>query len=102
MLENIKLVLGITDASQDSLINYYINAVSNKILAYCNISGLPDELKNVVEEIVIGRMQKSAIKNVKSEEIGDYKVEYAIYESDKNELDPYIKILNKFRKVRFV
>jgi hypothetical protein len=104
MLENIKLVLGITDTSKDGLIQYYINAVVKKILAYTNRIELPPALESVVEEIVINKMKASTSGidtsgTVKREKIGDYEIEYnssSNSESSSNELSPYMVILNKF------
>ena len=99
MLENIKMVLGIatTDITKDGLIQYYINAVVKKILTYTNRIELPINLESVVEEIVVTKMQKSTgnTNNAKSEKIGDYEIEYSSYESDKDELDPFKKLLDK-------
>lgn len=98
MLENIKLVLGITDNSKDSLIQYYINSYQNIILAYCNILELPVQLESVIERLIISKMSGND-GTIKSETIGDYRVDY---NTSEEELTPYIKILNRFRRVKFV
>jgi hypothetical protein len=107
MLDNIKLVLGITDTSKDGLIQYYINATVKKILAYTNRIELPEALESVVEEIVIPKMKaslsgSSTTSNVKSEKIGDYEIQYNTDSNSNNELSPYLDILDKFiiKKVR--
>jgi hypothetical protein len=98
MLENIKLVLGITDASKDNLINYYINVYQRKIIAYCNLIEFPLELESTVEELIINKMSNKD-STVKSESIGDYRIDYNV---SSDELTSYSKILNKFRKAKFI
>ena len=106
MLENIKMVLGIatTDITKDGLIQYYINAVTKKILAYTKRIELLAALESIVEEIVINKMKASisganTSGNIKSEKIGDYEIEYNVSSSGDsvtNELSPYTDILNKY------
>ena len=106
MLENIKMVLGIatTDTSKDGLIQYYINGVTKKILAYTKRIELLEILENIVEEIVINKMKASisgenANGDIKSEKIGDYEIEYNVSSSGNsttNELSPYTDILDKY------
>ena len=103
MLENIKMVLGITDTSKDRLIQYYINAVTKKILAYTKRIELLEVLESIVEEIVIDKMKANITGadtsgDIKSEKIGDYEVVYNVSSSSdsaSNDLSPYIDILNK-------
>jgi len=113
MLDNIKLVLGLSDTSKDNLINYYISVTTNKILAYINATELPATLESIVEEIVINKMKSAesgvdTSGTVKREKVGDYEIEYntssSSGESVSNELSPYTNILNKYtvKKVVFV
>ena len=48
MLENIKLILDITEENQDNLILLYIDKVTNNILSYCNISELNQALESFI------------------------------------------------------
>lgn len=56
MLENIKLVLGITDNSKDDLIKYYIDRISPRVQNYCGDTQLKPEYEGIVEELVIKSM----------------------------------------------
>ena len=106
MLENIKMVLGIatTDITKDGLIQYYINGVTKKILAYTKRIELLSVLESIVEEIVINKMKASisgsnTSGDIKSEKIGDYEIEYNVSsssESASNDLSPYVDILDKY------
>lgn len=97
MLEKIKLLLEITDNSQDEKINYYISSVTQKVLNYINQETLPTQLNYVVEEIVINRLEGKA-SNIKQINRGDVTISY----ETTNELQPYEKELSTFKTVRIV
>ncbi|WPC40627.1 phage head-tail connector protein [Clostridium sp. JS66] len=110
MLENIKNILGITDDSEDKIINQYINKFTQKTLNYCHIKKLPEELKGFVEDKVIAVMQyrsqnssMSCEKKIKSVERGDTRIEYSVDEKDERTLLSFgnedIHELNIFRRV---
>ena len=52
MLENIKMLLAITDDSQDNLINYYIDLCVQTLLNMRKLEELPEQLNFVVERKV--------------------------------------------------
>ena len=104
MLENIKMILAITDNSQDKLINYYIDLCVQTLLNMIKLEELPKSLNSCVERKVIQLMQ-SGFEGQRVTQIdrGDYKVKYE-YDSSANknlfsdmmgELKPFLK------KVRF-
>ena len=104
MLENIKMLLAITDDSQDNLINYYIDLCVQTLLNMIKLEELPKSLNSCVERNVIQLMQ-SGFEGQRVTQIdrGDYKVKYE-YDSSANknlfsdmmgELKPFLK------KVRF-
>lgn len=127
MLPMIKLLLNISqsDVSSDAVLTYLININKSKILAYCNLTALPEALESVVVEIVAAQYKgqyasqpylaaqqtSPSTQQIKSETIGDYKVEYAASSSSSSSisastsisiLDDYKSILNQFRKVKFI
>ncbi len=57
MLENIKMLLAITDDSQDNLINYYIDLCVQTLLNMIKLEELPEQLNFVVERKVLQLMQ---------------------------------------------
>lgn len=98
MLENIKMILGITDNSKDNLLTYYIMSIERKILNYCNIIELPSELQPVIVDKVVGLMSGS--NEVKSVTRGDTKIDYNIVNKSYL-LDDVKAQLNRFRRVKF-
>lgn len=90
MLENIKLVLGITDNSKDQLIQYYIKRMSQRVQSYCGDPQLKPEYEGIIEELVIKNMQGK--NDIRYERIGDYYVQYNVHEDI---LAPYQSQLKK-------
>ena len=104
MLENIKMLLDITDDSKDNLINYYIDLCVQTLLNMLKLEDLPEQLNTVIERKVVQLMQSGLDgQRVTKIDRGDYKVKYE-YDSSSNknlfsdmmgELKPFLK------KVRF-
>ena len=104
MLENIKMLLAITDDSQDKLIDYYMNMCIQTMLNLLKLEELPEQLESCVERKVVQLMQGGIDgQRVTQIDRGDYKIKYE-YDSSSNknlfsdmmgELKPYLK------KVRF-
>ena len=102
MLENIKMLLGITDDSKDGLINYYINFYTKMILKYCHISILHPDLETIIEQIIIdlfggigskGIISKGNADDVKSMTRGDFSI---TYKDDKTTDTATSKVLDKY------
>ena len=106
MLENIKLILDITEENQDNLILLYIDKVTNNILSYCNISELNPALESFVEDKVVNIMKiKLGKMEVKSVNRGDTSITYNVasateYSNSPNLTESEKKFLNTYRKVR--
>ena len=111
MLENIKLILNITDDKHDNIIELYISKIENLVLEYCNIKELTTGLEGFIEDKVISIMKPlvtGGTQNtgeIKSISRGDTKIEYNVGEasdtslgssyltnSDKLALKPYVKV----------
>ena len=84
MLENIKLILNITDYKYDELILLYLSKVEIMVLEYCNVSELTRGLKSFIEDkvvsivkpIITGDTQNTG--EIKSISRGDTKIEYNV------------------------
>lgn len=87
MLENIKMLLGITVTSKDALINYWIDYYAKMVLKYCHLSYLDGDLQSIVEQMVVARLGGLALdkntgaaeqtpQGVKSIARGDYAIVY--------------------------
>ena len=112
MLENIKLLLNITDDKHDNIILLYISKVETMVVYYCNVnelcSGLgsfiEDKVVSIMKPLVTGGTQNTG--EIKSISRGDTKIEYNVGEAvqassnSANLTDADRKILNIYRKVR--
>ena len=84
MLENIKLMLNITDDEHDNMIMLYLSKVSTMVVEYCNINDLTEGLKSFIEDkvvsivkpIITGGTQNTG--EIKSISRGDTKIEYNV------------------------
>ena len=112
MLENIKLILNITDDKHDNMILLYLSKIEAIVIDYCNINELCLGLQSFIEDKVISIMKPlvtGVTQNtgeIKSISRGDTKIEYNVGEAVQassngvNLTDNDKKILNTYRKVR--
>ena len=112
MLENIKLLLNITDNKHDNMILLYLSKIEAIVIDYCNINELclglqsfiEDKVVSIMKPIVTGGTQNTG--EIKSISRGDTKIEYNVGEAVQtssngvNLTDSDKKILNTYRKVR--
>ena len=111
MLENIKLLLNITDDKHDNIILLYLSKVETIVVDYCNVNELclglesfiEDKVVSIMKPIVTGGAQNTG--EIKSISRGDTKIEYNVGEavqtssngvkltdSDKAFLNTYTKV----------
>ena len=112
MLENIKLLLNITDDKYDNIILLYLSKVETIVVDYCNVNELCLGLESFIEDKVVSIMKPligGGTQNtgeIKSISRGDTKIEYNVGEvvvatsNGVNLTDSDRKILNTYRKVR--
>ena len=106
MLENIKLLLNITDDKHDNIILLYISKVEAMVVDYCNVNELSMGLESFIEDKVVSIMKSTVVgSEVKSISRGDTRIEYNVSEATQtsngvNLTDSDKKILNTYRKVR--
>ena len=87
MLENIKLLLNITDEKHDNIISLYLDKISTIVLDYCNVNELSKGLESFVEDKVVSIMKPlvtGGTQNtgeIKSISRGDTKIEYNVGEA---------------------
>jgi hypothetical protein len=100
MLENLKLYLGISDTSQDNLLNLLISMAQNVIKSYCNY--LPDEvlptgLDNAILQLAATYYKKRKNDGISSQTQGSRSVSFI------QDLPEEIKIMcAPFRKIRLM
>ena len=112
MLENIKLILNITDDKHDNMILLYLDKISIVVLDYCNVKELCKGLESFIEDKVVSIMKPTitgGVQNtgeIKSISRGDTKIEYNVGEAVQtssngvNLTDSDKKVLNTYRKLR--
>lgn len=87
MLENIKLILNITDDKHDNLILLYLAKVETMVVDYCNVNELTEGLESFIEDKVISIMKPLVTggtqntSEIKSISRGDTKIEYNVGEA---------------------
>ena len=113
MFENIKLILNITDDSQDNLKLLYLAKVETMVVDYCNVNELTGGLESFIEDKVVSIMKPlvtGGTQNtgeIKSISRGDTKIEYNVGEAIQtssntvNLTDSDKKILNTYRRARY-
>lgn len=84
MLENIKLILNLTDDKYDQLIMLYLAKVETMVVDYCNVNELTEGLISFIEDKVISIMKPLTTggtqntSEIKSISRGDTKIEYNV------------------------
>lgn len=84
MLENIKLMLNITDDEHDNMIMLYLSKVSTMVVEYCNVNELTGGLESFIEDKVVSIMKPLVTggtqntSEIKSISRGDTKIEYNV------------------------
>ena len=113
MLENIKLLLNITDEKHDNMILLYLAKVETMVVDYCNVNELCLGLESFIEDKVVSIMKplvSGGTQNtgeIKSISRGDTKIEYNVGEAIQSSstgvglTDSDKKILNTYRRARY-
>ena len=87
MLENIKLILNLTDYEHDNIILLYLSKVEAMVIEYCNINELTEGLESFIEDKVVSIMKTTVsigaqnASEIKSISRGDTKIEYNVGEA---------------------
>lgn len=107
MLENLKLLLGITDNGQDDRLNYLISSVSERLcILLGGAGGVPDELEYVVVEVAAIRFNRIGSEGYSSHTVEGESISFSDddFAGYANEIQAYINAQddNKTGKVRFI
>ncbi len=101
-LERLKMLLGINESEQDSLLSFLIEDTVDMILGYCRIEVLPRQLESLIPMIAAdmyrakGYGQIGAPEVVKSISEGERSVSYAETNPNGNFLSSYYDRLRPF------
>lgn len=115
MLDQLKLLLGISGEEQDAVLTFVLDAVTDLVLSYCNLDEIPPRLESVIVRMAAdqfrseGYGQTAAPQAAQSVTRGDVTVSYGsnssaaaeITGAGKSLLDDYRSQLNAFRRVRW-
>jgi len=97
MIDNIKILLGITDASKDTLLQLLINDAKDFATAYCNLEIYETKLDNIIIKMVIERFNKLGSEGINSKNYSGISESYA------DDYNPTIyKQLNKNRRLKML
>lgn len=97
MLENVKLMLGITDTSKDDLLSLLIENATQEVLTYTNQKSINDSLNTAILLVVVYNFNRIGTEGVDSE--GYSGVNFA-YSSDYP--DSIMRLLKKQKKIQTV
>ena len=97
MLENVKLMLGITDTSKDDLLSLLIENATQEVLTYTNQKSINDSLNTAILLVVVYNFNRIGTEGVDTE--GYSGVNFA-YSSDYP--DSIMRLLKKQKKIQTV
>lgn len=100
-LQKLKLVLGINGDEEDNLLGFLLESTEQKILNYCNLKELPDELENVLVEMA-ARFYNSPDGVTAGMRVGDTSVDFSTAKDEQNIIHDYKTQLNRFRRLSWV
>lgn len=113
MLENLKMVLGIGDTSQDGVLSFILETIQVEVKNYCNIDEIPAALENIIVRMAAdlyrseGYGQAQKPQTAQSVSRGDVTINYgsgaatAEITDGKSILDDYAAQLQAFRRLRW-
>jgi Phage gp6-like head-tail connector protein len=93
-IENIKTILEIND---DAIVTLYLSRAIRFVKGYCNVTEVPVDLYDLLEDLAVYFYRRKGVENIKSEGKG------SLSESYRDGLpDDYIQSLNQHRRMKFV
>lgn len=92
-LNRIKILLGITDATEDALLGILIDDCNAMLKSYLGQNEVPPQLDFIITELVIKRYRKIGSEGLKAEQID---VISNTFEDDP--LAPYYKTIDAYKR----
>jgi hypothetical protein len=93
--DNVKVIVGVQDNLQDSLIDRLIANVESRLKVWlkqnAGLTAIPEELMFIVEELVVNRYNKIGSEGMKSESIEGRSVSFT-----EDDFAPYLSILETY------
>lgn len=99
MLEQIKILLGITDTESDALLGIMIDDARSAIISYLNRKDFPDGLNFAIRDMVVKAYKESVLGGVASVSRGDTSISYTTI--DRSCFDEkLLRAFSKYKKIR--
>lgn len=110
MIDKMKLLLGISGAESDELLQYVLDATVDMVKGYCNIDEIPTPLEKVIVRMAVdmwriegygvtGGTGNMEVKQIKR---GDVTTSFeAVGVNSDDFIKAYTKQLNEYRKLRW-
>jgi hypothetical protein len=93
--DNVKVIVGVQDNLQDSLIDRLIANVESRLKVWlkqnAGLTAIPEELMFIVEELVVNRYNKIGSEGMKSESVEGRSVSFT-----EDDFVPYLSILETY------
>ena len=107
MLDNLKLLLGITDTGQDDRLAWLIDTVTSRLcILLGGVGGVPEELEYIVVEVAAIRFNRIGSEGYSSHTVEGESISFSDddFAGHANEIQAYINAQddNKTGKVRFI
>ena len=94
MLEQIKILLGITDTESDALLGIMIDDARSAIISYLNRKDFPDGLNFAIREMVVKAYKESVSGGVASVNRGDTTIDSSCFD------EKLLRAFSKYKKIR--
>lgn len=78
VLDNVKVLLGITDSLQDELLRVIQRLTESHFKAYAGLDEVPDEASFIITEVMVKRFNRIGAEGVKSQKIGELTADYSL------------------------
>lgn len=99
MLEQIKILLGITDNESDALLGIMIDDARSAIISYLNRKDFPEGLNFAIREMVVKAYKESTSGGVTSISRGDTSINYSTIDSSYFD-EKLLRAFSKYKKIR--
>lgn len=92
MLDNIKVMLGITDTLEDDKLNIIIKNTTSRLLSMLPFDVLPIDLNYIVEEVSIKRYNRIGAEGMSNESVEGRSNTYLT-----NDFDEYLNVIERYQ-----
>lgn len=91
MLDNLKLMLGLTDNSQDSRLEWILNGTKMRLKMLLGDAEIPQEMDYIIEEVSIARFNRIGSEGMSSQAVEGESINYST-----DDFEPYMAEIQAF------